>query len=148
MRSFIERIFDRSGLGEKATFLPKAIHPKYCGKDFKTDLDSAALECRACVFGAIEGAACGLLVSYVYVCAFLQVVHHPLHSSFSNAHHEDSMLRLCFRTQVATSSGNNSAAAPHFRPVRYFLPSPAPAGLMEHSDLRTCDIHLADSIVL
>jgi hypothetical protein len=48
---FIERVFKKSGIGYNNTFLPPAIHPKFCGGNAKTDLKSAQEECELVVFG-------------------------------------------------------------------------------------------------
>ncbi len=45
----------QAGLSDNATYLPKSIHPKYCGNSPRTDLEAAAEECRMCVCGAVEG---------------------------------------------------------------------------------------------
>ncbi|KAG2486931.1 hypothetical protein HYH03_014430 [Edaphochlamys debaryana] len=52
---FQARVFHKAGLADNATYLPKSIHPKYCGNNPKTDLNSAADECRQAICGAVEG---------------------------------------------------------------------------------------------
>lgn len=49
-------MFEKSGLSRDGTFLPKSVHPKYCGSSPKTDLNSAYDECKMCTTGAAEGA--------------------------------------------------------------------------------------------
>ncbi|PNH05133.1 3-ketoacyl-CoA synthase 6 [Tetrabaena socialis] len=52
---FMERVWRKSGLSDHATYLPKSIHPKFCGNHPRTDMDAAAEECRMAVCGAVEG---------------------------------------------------------------------------------------------
>ncbi|KXZ56245.1 hypothetical protein GPECTOR_1g213 [Gonium pectorale] len=52
---FQYRVWQRAGLSDNATYLPKAIHPKFCGNNPRTDMDAAAEECRMAVCGAVEG---------------------------------------------------------------------------------------------
>ncbi|PNW80516.1 hypothetical protein CHLRE_07g320550v5 [Chlamydomonas reinhardtii] len=52
---FQYRVWQKSGLSDNATYLPKSVHPKFCGNNPKTDMDSAAAECRMAVCGAVEG---------------------------------------------------------------------------------------------
>jgi 3-ketoacyl-CoA synthase len=51
--AFTARVFERSGLGYNNTFLPKSIHPKYCGCKPITDLSAAEEECTETVLGTI-----------------------------------------------------------------------------------------------
>jgi hypothetical protein len=56
---FLDRVFDRSGLGADATYLPPAIHPKFVleeGRLPRTDLKSAAEEARMVRGGRAAGA--------------------------------------------------------------------------------------------
>jgi 3-ketoacyl-CoA synthase len=50
---FFFRVFERSGLGYDNTFLPKSIHPKYCGSKPTTDLTAAQEECTETVIGTV-----------------------------------------------------------------------------------------------
>ncbi|GLC33182.1 Chitin synthase, class 2 [Pleodorina starrii] len=52
---FQYRVWQKSGLSDNATYLPKSIHPKFCGNNPRTDMDSAAAECRMAICGAVEG---------------------------------------------------------------------------------------------
>ncbi|EFJ47586.1 hypothetical protein VOLCADRAFT_91861 [Volvox carteri f. nagariensis] len=52
---FQYRVWQKAGLSDNATYLPKSIHPKFCGNTPRTDLNASAEECRMAVCGAVEG---------------------------------------------------------------------------------------------
>ncbi|GMH38224.1 hypothetical protein BSKO_06108 [Bryopsis sp. KO-2023] len=52
---FQEKIATRSGLKLSGTFLPKAIHPKFCEGRAKTGENESMVEAKECLFGAVEG---------------------------------------------------------------------------------------------
>lgn len=53
MKPFLEKVFDRSGLSPEGTYLPAAINPM-CTMEPKFDMDTAMLEARAVMTGAVE----------------------------------------------------------------------------------------------
>ncbi|KXZ47805.1 hypothetical protein GPECTOR_32g417 [Gonium pectorale] len=52
---FQRRVYARSGLSPTLTHLPPNLNPAFVGNDARTDLDSAAVECRTAVCGAVSG---------------------------------------------------------------------------------------------
>lgn len=47
------KVVERSGLGQKSTYLPKAINPMF-GQEPKNDMATAMLEAKAVMCGAVE----------------------------------------------------------------------------------------------
>lgn len=52
-RDFMVKVVSRSGLGQKSTYLPKAINPMF-GQEPKNDMATAMLEARTVMCGAVE----------------------------------------------------------------------------------------------
>lgn len=52
--AFATKVFNKSGLGRHATYLPPSIHPVHCEGEPRTDLDSAEDEARLVLFGALS----------------------------------------------------------------------------------------------
>lgn len=52
MRDFMVKVFEKSGINPRGTYLPAAIHPAHV-QEPKYDMDTAMIEARAVMTGAV-----------------------------------------------------------------------------------------------
>jgi 3-ketoacyl-CoA synthase len=52
---FARRVLEKSGLSRDGTYLPKNIHPGYCGPYPEISIPLAYNECKLAMTGAVEG---------------------------------------------------------------------------------------------